>query len=163
MRRRIATLLAMAVIGSGMAAGPLAASPALAASCDRDSCTGRDPHATGCDNDTAQMQYKYLGYSLSVSLIYSRTCHTWWGLLVDDDPTRRLGEQQEVRVVRGISTPVGAGGGYYERGQSKRSLPTARKWTPMEPDWTNDTAWACYSGVIDYSRGSLTSCTGSSY
>jgi Protein of unknown function (DUF2690) len=80
MRRR-ATVVFVALSLSATMVAAATASPAGAASCSGDSCSGRDPQASGCSSDAYTAYSTNLG-SAQLQLRWSPSCQTNWARLI---------------------------------------------------------------------------------
>jgi len=72
------TLLAIVTLGILVAPTALDASPALAAWCNTNSCTGKDPIAMGCASGAQTIDSFILVPDFYVELRYSATCNAAW-------------------------------------------------------------------------------------
>jgi hypothetical protein len=123
------------------------ATPAFAASCWQSSCTGKDPHSTGCDNDAVDAvppnQYWAPGGNFSVSLRRSNACSVRWTRLIMDDYLPTCCNSIRIMVVRQQWTL----GNWYTANVETKLVPpgiNGRFWTPMTPKMGTDRHQFCY-------------------
>ncbi len=76
-----ALTVGVALLGGGLLAAPVAS----AATCHADTCSGLDPHDTGCDRDARTVDSVSSGNGI-VALRWSETCQTNWAT-VHEVPT----------------------------------------------------------------------------
>jgi hypothetical protein len=83
---RVLTAALSGVVALIVVIGP--ASPAAAASCSGSTCTGKDPHSTGCDASgvyTRKIRYNVGVDGATLELRHSTTCKAFWTRFTDDD------------------------------------------------------------------------------
>src|SRR4051812_15510719 len=86
--RSVKTILALltgAMLLAGLAAATAAPAQAAAThSCRGSSCSGKDPHATGCDTDARTVgRVRPAGGGPLIQLRYSRKCRAAWSRMRD--------------------------------------------------------------------------------